>query len=655
MTNTLTTYSLPELTTLPTNSFDVAPKFKPELTRLYQGLSASVRYLLPYRVCYLDRHSLNPTIRSLKEREKVNISSLCARRAGLIQPIVRGLLEGQTGIPRFKLIEFGFDWIDQQGRSDELYSLEGARRLYIDYTDYLRHRLRLSNVGNTPLSMGYTRAQTLQSALAYICAIAAGQDPEVVRSWCIRIPSKKIGLNELPAPATTADEHALAYALHQRFFESFSQAILNNMTPPVVVKLVDLGFEDLIFYSRIANNAGGWSTKIKGARTDWQQFFYRSEGVFEGTRRAFNAQLAEHGIAPLKLTAISRMKSNNRYFTRRTLFELANYATRHFGYLLLAEAGNNASHLASINCHDLKLDKAMGLVSTRAIKGRAGFEEQEQLVDSRFAQKTWRHYQKLRNWMANQLETPPKLGLFLLNIKGNSLTHNPVTSISIPILPLWPANGPSLSTRSARKHKSVNLLESSGGNALLVAGMQFATPKTIERHYAFKNREEAAKVMSDYFTAQAKSAELQHMGIKPVRIIDGGETTHTGICDSREEGPKLIDGFEVLAIEPRCGSPITCIFCVHFGLHADAEEILRLLTLKLWIEVQSRLNSINIDDHFHKFLPYINRIQQILEDLSNMNDGVSEHFNEALTRFERGERDEYWYAKINALLHLEES
>lgn len=276
-------------------------------------------------------------------------------------------------------------------------------------------------------------------------------------------------------------------------------------------------------------------------------------------------------------------------------------------------------------------------------------------VDSRFAQKTWRHYQKLRNWMANQLEAPPELGLFLLNIKGNSLTYNPVTSTSLPILPLWPAKGPSLSTRSARKHKTVNLLESSGGNALLVAEMQFATPKTIERHYAFKNREEAAKVMNDYFTAQAKSAELQHMGIKPVRIIDGGETTHTGICDSREEGPKLIDGFEVLAIEPRCGSPITCIFCVHFGLHTDAEEILRLLTLKLWIEVQSRLKSINIDDHFHKFLPYINRIQQILEDLSNMKDGVSERFNEALTRFEHGERDEYWYAKINALLNIEES
>lgn len=185
--------------------------------------------------------------------------------------------------------------------------------------------------------------------------------------------------------------------------------------------------------------------------------------------------------------------------------------------------------------------------------------------------------------------------------------------------------------------------------------MQSATPQTIDRHYNFKNHEEVVKTMNSYFAAQANAAALRYTGIKPVRIIEGGEQTLTGFCDVDTDRPRLVEGFEELGIEPRCGAPITCIFCAHFGVHSDSEDVVRLLTIKLWIEVQSRLNSVNIDDHFQKFLPYINRIQQILEELSSMGGEVSERIKDAQMRFQRGERDTYWHAKINALLEMEET
>lgn len=655
MTSETITYTLPQLKTLLTNSFDVAPEFKPELTCLEQPQGKSPRFWLPYRACYLDRRSLDSEIKSQNERQKVNLSSLCEKRVCLIHPIVKDLLEGHPGIPFFRWIENALDWIDRQQRSAELYSLEGARRLYKDYTEHLRHRVRLSNVGDTNRSIGYPMAHTLQSALAYLLAKTCGLDVKVVQSWAILIPQKKGGQNDLPAPATTADEHKLAYALHQRFFEAFSQAVLNNIVPPAVVKLEDLGFEDLIFYSRSGNNAGGWSIKKMGARTDWKPFFYRREGVFEADHKAFNALLAEHNILPITSEGFTQLQRKNCHFSQSTTRELANHATRHFAHLLLAEAGSNAAHLASINCEKVRLDKAIGLAKTRAIKGRASFEQQEQHVDINFAHTTWRQYLRLRDWMTQQLEAPPPLGLFLLSARSAQVPHSFLTAASMQQLPLWPANAPSLVTRPARKHKSVNLLEGSGGNTALVAGMQYATTNTIERHYSFKNREEAAKVMSDYFAAQAKAAELRHMGILPMRIIESGEKTHTGICDSDEDGPKLIKGFEALAIEPRCGSPITCIFCVHFGMHADLEDILRLLTIKLWVEVQSRRSSNNIDEHFQKFAPYINRIQQMLDQFSVISGEASQIVKQATDRFERGERDHYWGAKINALLDMEET
>ncbi len=653
MTNGAITYTLPELNTLPKNSFDIAPTFRPELTCIDQGQGKKMRYLKTYRVCYLDRRSLDPTIRSFNERKKVNPLSFCAKRASLIQPIIKGLLEGHSGIPDFCWIESIFDWIDRHERSAELYSLEGARGLYRDCTDHIRHRLRLSNVGDRAMSIGYPMAQNLQSALIYICSQASGHDPKVVQSWAIRIPQKKMGMNELPAPATTADEHAVAYALHQRFFEAFTHAVLDNIAPPVVVKLADLGFEDLIFYSQISNNANGWSTRVKGGRADWQPFFFRREGVFEGKASAFNALLAEHSVPPINPDSFKRLQENNRKFSQCTLHELANHATRHFAHLLMAETGNNAAHLVSIDCQNIRLDRAVGLATTRAIKGRACFEQQEQHVDLRFAQTTWKIYLKLHGWMTQQIEAPPKLGLFLITDRADRAPYSLLSGNAMRQLSLWPARAPALATRAARKHKSVNLLEASGGNIAMVSSMQLASPRTIERHYAFKNHEEAAKAMSDYFAAQAKAAELRHMDIKPVRIISDGEITLTGVCDLEQDGPKCVEGFEELAIEPRCSAPITCIFCVHFGLHADIESILRLLTIKLWIETQSRISSINIDEQFQKFAPYLNRIQQILEDLSDMSDEISLYVKDAIIRFERGERDQYWGVKINALLEIE--
>lgn len=652
MTNGTITYSLPDLKILPLNSFDVAPKFKPELTVLENSSGKTQRYLNTYRICYLDRRSLDPSIRSNSERKKVNIGSFCVKRAFLIRKIIKGLLEGHRGIPDFRWIEAAFDWIDQQGRSAELHSLEGTRRLYREYTDHIRHRLRLSNVGATIKSIDYPMARALQTALMYVCSLACNHDTKVVQSWAIRIPCKHIGLNELPAPATTTDEHALSCALHHRFFEAFSQAILENAAPPVIVKLMDLGFEDLIFYSKTANNANGWSTKGKEGRTDWRPFFYQREGVFEGKPKKFNKLLSEHDIPPISSKGFKRMQNNNRHFPQSALRELANYATRHFGYLLLAETGGNASHLGSINCQKMRLDKVVGLATTRAIKGRAGYEQQEQHVDIRFAQTTWKQYLKLRDWMCRQLEAPPESGLFLLLDREDQEPYTLLSNISLPQLRLWPKSAPTLSTRAARKHKTVNLLDGSGGNTALVAGMQFVSAQTIERHYAFKNREEAAKLMSEYFAAQAKSAEIRHSGVKPVRIMEGGETTHTGVCDSVEEGPTLIEGLD---IQPRCSAPITCIFCTHFCLHAGSEEILRLLTIKLWIEIQSRHSSINIDEHFQKFLPYINRLQQILDDLSSMGGRISQDAKDAFVRFERGERDIFWGTKINALLDTVET
>lgn len=657
MTSNAAIYTVPELQTLPVGAFEQAPEFTPETLVIDQGSKTATRYARLYRACYLDRRILDTTVRENKERAKVNLMSLCPQRTALMVKVCKALLEGHSHTPNFASLEFVLNWIDRYGRSQDLYDQKSARQLYRDYTDHLRHRLRLSNVGAVEAgsegSIGYASASLSQRALRYLCTLALDIGGAVVEGWAIKIPQRMQSEKEVPAPATTSTEHELAYAMHTRIFDALVDAIINRTAPPVVIHLEDLGFDDLIYYAKRTNNHNGWTNT---GRTDWMPYFYRREGVFDGTPKEFNELLARHDIEPIKTESHKRKQDNNRRFSEYTLICMANEAARHFGYLLLAEAGNNAAHLASVDFGKVRLDKALGLAQTRAIKGRAGYEDQTQYVDLRFAQTTWKKYLQLRHWMSAKLEHPPKRGVFLLEARKERDPYILLSFSSLRMLTLWPKGAPSLAIRAARKHRSVNLKNASGNSVAMVSALQSATPQTIERHYAFENRREAAQAMNAYFELQAESAQHRYNGVTPIRIIEGGEKISSGLCDADElNGPKAIDGVVDPGLEPRCGAPVSCIFCIHYGLHADDTDLLQLLTMKRWIEVQSRQFSSSIDEHFSKFTPYLNRIDQILAGVNDYSDDFSQRLKAAQARFERGEQDPYWGAKINALLDMQEA
>lgn len=666
MTTDSPLYKLPcGLQTLGSGDHDIVPEFDPALTIIDMGVNGglNIRFIRPYRWCYLDRISLDTTVTSLKEMQKVNLLSLCARRAKIVHKLVSDVLTGALSGRVLEKISSTFDWIDQQGRDLELFTLESAKGLYRDYTEQLRHRIQLSNVGvKAAEAIRYPTAFRSQLSMAFICAAATGFDSSTVRSWAYRLPMRDRGPScALPAPKTTENEHVVAHAMHTRFFTAFSDAVLNNAPPPAVVELSDIGFENVIFYNMKNNTVNGW--RIGGGnelRTDWILYFYRRDGVFQGNFKEFNEFLAANAVEPIRDRSGS-YKERQRYaqaFPEADLKYMANMATRHFGYLLLAEAGSNASTLATIDCSQVRLNKELGASRLLAVKGRAGYEKQDQFVDLRFTQTHWKRYLELREWMEQRLRKrgfeAPQNGLFLLSYQLNREPYSLLRANNMKQCSLWPNNGPALSTREARKHKTVNIIEGSGGNVALASAMQAVSPKTIERHYAHKNVIEATQHMSDYFELQAKSAALRYAGVKPVRIIDDGEDTSTGYCDVPEvECPKLVEGYEGTGIEPRCGAPLTCLFCIHFGLHAMEEDLVRLLTIQLWVEVQTQLYASNFDEGLTKYSPYIERIDQVFDELPKSSEEFAELVVRTKALFSEGRRDPYWLAKINALLDLE--
>src|SRR6056300_1155776 len=195
-------YTLPDLQTIPLGEFDVAPEFTPDTLVIDQKTRGSTRYARPYRVCYLDRRNLDATVSSTKELQKVNLLSLCSQRTTLMAKVCKALLEGHSNMPSFIHIEKALTWIDTKGRSHDLSEQETARQLYIDYTEHLRYRLRLSNVGQMKTeaegSICYPTASIYQRALRYLCALALSTDNAVVEGWAIKIPQKKQSEKEVP-------------------------------------------------------------------------------------------------------------------------------------------------------------------------------------------------------------------------------------------------------------------------------------------------------------------------------------------------------------------------------------------------------------------------------------------------------------------------
>ena len=100
-------YKLPNgLQILTSDGHDIAPEFDPSLIVIDMGHNGglNIRYIRPYRWCYLDRLSLDATVTSLKERDKVNLLSLCPQRAKIVRKLVSSVLAGSINRRVFEVM-----------------------------------------------------------------------------------------------------------------------------------------------------------------------------------------------------------------------------------------------------------------------------------------------------------------------------------------------------------------------------------------------------------------------------------------------------------------------------------------------------------------------------------------------------------------------
>jgi len=658
MTVLNTSYSYVNITKYTADSADNSPNIlHPECSIIQYAKQKENIYA--FRVCYRDRASLNEEIKG-KNRLLINKATLSKFRTYIVSQWIRDALEGNITLGTSRHIEQFFDWIDKNGLSDRLEVPEGIEAIYKSYTEHLYHLIRLSKAGE---KKGIKRGTAFgkQKAARLIAHYATGKQQAVIEHWAPYIHSNKN--RQAPQPRLHDHEVPLAAELHLRFFNAYTNCVLNNLPKPLVIDIDDLGFPKLVIYSSGVHSHNDWGEKSSLNRSPqvdvrWMKYAFTRDGLIPHWP-AVRALAEKDGIilgssgennqaSKQFVQAVRAHKGSFNSYTQR-LF--ANRAALHFGHLLLYYAGLNASHLDSIDFSKTRLDKELGSNRIVAIKGRSLQEAQSHTLDSRFVHTIWKQYLQLREWMVRR--APGHVadeGIFTLPTEiGNSVAY--VESDKLRSGIFWPEGGPSLATRVAKKYKTTSMLEDTKGDIALVALATSTSVRTVEKHYSFKTAEDASRELTVFFNAMMESARLRVSGKAEAPVTGSGKKIPVGRCTGETTADtKQIAGFDERAPKPRCGAPLTCFFCESFGFHADEQDILRILSVKEWIIYQSQDKSRNVDEHAKKFLPIIYRIDEIISAFTDRDKASLSVVEQARQRISLGILDPYWNNKINALI-----
>jgi len=157
----------------------------------------------------------------------------------------------------------------------------------------------------------------------------------------------------------------------------------------------------------------------------------------------------------------------------------------------------------------------------------------------------------------------------------------------------------------------------------------------------------ATMELAPFFKAYREAAKV-HSADANLKVIDGGYKTHSGHCTANDNDIPMVDSSAgENSPVPRCGSPAT-LRSFH-ALHADEEDIMKLFSMKRWLELQGKIISRNIDEYMVKFGSTIDRIDLIVRDFESRSESNKQVVDAVGRRVEYGTYDEYWANKINAL------
>lgn len=539
------------------------------------------------------------------------------------------------------------DWVDSQKKNFDLSNQDSVIDAYRRYSKYLVDRTLLADTDEENLA-AHTAKLYQRNAAKLIAYVFDCHEIDIV-SQAMQVQSQRYDVPVLPI---AKEDHQKTYATLLNVFLEIHRIVVQENDFPAHFQSVDE--EDFYFYSGFHHQ-----TEKQHIQFDMQNYLAKYPVIPALSKMLADFELGEDSehrkrVRENRNQAIRKLEERNKDKRHLERTRLASYGLAIGMLLFIAQTGANLD-----TAQQLQLDTMEILPSTQGrrfsgTKSRAG----DKIVRPEFGVKfepVFRKILELREWYI-QDETcifvfPQRNEIQRLVPIGNGKLQL-LKSFLQRIFPkmAW------ITPQEWRKHVSSQYVELSDGDLLLEVEKMGHSLDTAKKNYSRTSFKDASQQISQFFyelreVAVSKTRTLERISVQMLDETIDAQPSPVGACASIHAQPEKAIGFTERAPTPNCQQFEHCLFCQHYAIHADDEDVRKLLSLKALLAYvkQKATDLIRWEQQFGVVL---HRIDEVLNELSDTYENLRDRIFSIQEEVESGDMDAYWLKHFELLIDL---
>ena len=544
-------------------------------------------------------------------------------------------------------IKIFLDWVDHQNKIFDLSNKDSVIEAYRRYSKHLVDRTLLVDTAEEYLAP-HTAKQYQRNAAKLIAYVFDCHEVDIITQAVQAQPQRY----DVPILPVAEQDHQKTYATLQNVFLEIHRIIVKEYDFPAHFQSVD--DENFYFYSGFHHQV-----EKKYIQFDMQTYLSKYAVVPTFSKMLADFELAENSKYRKRLRenrneALYKLQQRNEDKRHEERKRLASYGLVIGMLLFIAQTGANLD-----TAQQLQLDTMKVLSTTQGrrfsgTKSRAGGKTIYPEFGVQF-EPIFRKILELRAWYIQDERCdfvfPLRNNIDKLGLIGNAKLQL-IKKFLQRIFPkfIW------ITPRQWRKHVSSQYVQLSDGDLLLEAEKMGHSLDTARKNYSRTSFQEAGQQISQFFhelrdVAVAKTRTVERIAVK---TLEGNVDAHTlpvGVCTTTMPQPEKAIGFTEQAPTPDCQQFEHCLFCQNYAVHADDEDVRKLLSLKslLGYIKQKATDLIKWESQFGVIL---HRIDEVLTGLSNAYVDLRESIIVIQDEVESGDMDVYWLNHFELLIDL---
>ncbi|MEQ1070181.1 hypothetical protein [Acinetobacter lwoffii] len=539
------------------------------------------------------------------------------------------------------------DWVDQQKKVFDLSDKISVIDAYQRYSKHLVDRTLLSDTAAKYL-VAHT-AKIYQRNVAKVIAYAFNCHEADIVAQALQVQSQRYDVPILPL---AEQDHQKTYVTLLNVFLEIHRIVVQEGNFPAHFQSIDE--ESFFFYSGFHHQ-----TEKQHIQFDMQSYLAKYAVIPAFSKMLADFELAEDSEHRKRLRenrneALHKLQQRNvgkRHIERE---RLASYGLVIGMLLFIAQTGANLDTAQQLQLETMKVLPSTQGRRFSGTKSRAGGKQVQPEFGIQF-EPIFRKILELREWYIQDEPCD-----FIFPLRNEIQQLRPVSYGRLQLIKkffqrifprmIW------ITPQQWRKHVSSQYVELSNGDLLLEAEKMGHSLNTARNNYARTSFKEAGQQISQFFNelrsvSVAKTRTVEHIAVQTIDVTVDTQILPVGACTTTILQPEKALGLTEQAPTPNCQQFEHCLFCQHYAVHADDEDVRKLLSLKTMLGYvkQKATDLLKWEQQFGVIL---HRIDEVLTELSNTYATLRDRIFSIQEEVESGDLDAYWLNHFELLVEL---